>query len=68
MALVRAVTTFHGPDGLTVNTGDELESTNPIVRSRPELFERADSGVESATAAPGEKRSAVKRPAKKADA
>ena len=40
---------------------DEFESDDPVVREYPWLF--ADSGVERATAAPGERRN-VRRPAK----
>ena len=73
MGLVRASTTFHGADHLVVELGEVFEDTDPIVKDRPELFEpiavgRAGEGfggIESATAGPGEKRSGVRRSAKK---
>jgi hypothetical protein len=69
MGLVRASTTFHGPDHLVVDVGETFDENDPIVRARPELFEpiavgRAGAGfggIEQATAVPGEKRSGVRK-------
>ena len=73
MGLVRASTTFHGPNRLEVALGDVFEDNDPIVQAHPELFEEVAlgragegfGGIESATAGPGEKRSGVRRSAKK---
>ena len=65
MPTMRAVVTFHTP-GRTVNEGDEFESSDPVVKDRPLLFEVVrGAGVEEATARPGEKRSAVRATPKK---
>jgi hypothetical protein len=50
--VVRAVTTFHGPDGLVVVEGEEFDAAAPVVRSWPSMFvavdDRAGRPVETA--------------------
>ncbi len=74
--ILRCKTSFHAYGRPTmVRAGDLVDSSDPVVRGREELFESvdevvhgpADLPVESASAAPGERRS-VKRPARKAAA
>ena len=61
---VRATTTFHGPDRLTVHRGDVLAGDDPIVAKYPQFFSSADEPtpraavVHTATARPGEQRDA----------
>ncbi|MGW1546615.1 hypothetical protein [Streptomyces sp. NPDC002346] len=75
MRCVAAFAAFDGRVPTIVNVGDVLADDDPIVRGREVNFESLDThlarrnGVESATAAPGEKRSlssrksAAKKPA-----
>ena len=59
-ANANAVVVFHGKPR-TISEGQEVDSTDEVVRDYPWLF--GDSGVERATAAPGERRT-VRRPAR----
>lgn len=68
MPVLRAKTTFAAPGRVFINRGDLVDSSNPVVKGREHLFEDVETHVERASAAPGEKRRAVKRPAKKAAA
>lgn len=46
-----------GKRNVIVHRGDELADDHPVVKASPHLF-RGGSGVEQATAAPGERRDA----------
>jgi hypothetical protein len=41
--IMRAVTTFHGPDGLVVTEGQEFDAAAPEVRSWPTMFVGVDA-------------------------
>lgn len=71
--LLRAVTTFHAPGGVTVIEGALHDSDDPVVKGRESLFEPAEaavetpappapSTVETGSARPGTKRVGTKRP------
>jgi hypothetical protein len=64
---MRALVTFFTP-GRTITKGQAVDASDPIVEGREHLFTADDSGpvIEQATAAPGEKRSTPRRPAKRA--
>lgn len=64
MAIVRARTSFWIENRM-VSVGTLLRDTDPLVASKPDLFESAEDVVEQATAAPGEKRSVKRAPAAK---
>lgn len=78
MATLRVKESFSlmsDPSGRVYCAGDLVDSSDPVTKKREHLFEpafdeadrRAKSGsVETATAAPGEKRSVSPAPAKKA--
>lgn len=57
---VRATTTFHAPDNVTINQGDVLAGDDPIARKYASFFVSADeltrAPVVTATARPGESR------------
>lgn len=64
----RATDTYFGADGHHVDGGELREDDDPTVKAYPAWFEDAPAAtrskspvVESATAAPGEKRSTGKR-------
>ena len=61
-ALVRATTTFHAPDNVTVNEGELFEATDPLVKKYGTFFAPADEmvrrSVETAVARPGVDRGA----------
>lgn len=70
MALYRARTTIvDRVDGRrrVVRRGETLDGADPVVAANTRYFDEVDAGVETATAAPGEKRqtSAKKRAAAK---
>lgn len=60
--LVRATTTFHAPDNVTVNEGELFESTDALVKKYGSFFVPADQvvrrSVETAVARPGVARGA----------
>lgn len=60
MTLVRATTTFHGADNLSVAEGSILNDKDPAVRKYPQFFVGVDAAavrsVEDVTARPGERR------------
>ena len=63
--MLRAKETFFTTSNLVVVAGDLVDDNDPIVKGREALFEPAEaavkpSSVEQATAAPGERRSAVR--------
>lgn len=68
MPALRATTSFIAPGRVKVKRGQIVDSADPIVKGREHLFETPEATIERASAAPGEKRSATKRPAKKAAA
>lgn len=65
--LLRATTSFFVGNRL-VNKGDLVDSSDPVCAGREAILEPLTATVpvvEQATAAPGEKRAATKRPARK---
>lgn len=57
--MLHALSSFHA-NGRFVAEGEEVDPKDPIVKGREALFTSAPSGVEQATAAPGEKRSVTR--------
>ena len=55
--LMRAITTFHGPDYLVVEEGDLFAADDPIVKKYRNMFHPADEAVrrpvEAAVSRPG---------------
>lgn len=64
MAVLRARTSF-SVGSRVVPAGKLVDSADPIVKGRENLFEAAESHVENTSAAPGTKRTARKRTAAK---
>ena len=63
MATVRAKSTFWYSESGLLREGDLYDSEDPLVRANPDWFDAelrvvSSTGVEQATAAPGEKRAA----------
>lgn len=56
-ALMRATTTFHGPEHLFVREGDLMDGDDPVVKRYKNFFAPANQSivrsVETATARPG---------------
>ena len=52
MSIVVARTTFHGPDHTSVAEGSLWDSSHPIVKGAPELFQAAEELVQAVPVAP----------------
>lgn len=73
LRVTKAFSVLSDPNGHVYTPGELVDSDHPHVKGREDHFETVEAhvssrtaGVESATAAPGEKRSVTKRAAKKA--
>ena len=66
MPVLRCKTSFHAIGRpVMVQRGQLFDSSDPVIKGRESMFVNVDDVVEQATAAPGERRSVIRKKAAK---